>query len=138
MPDIFSKAKRSEVMSKIRGKNTKPELALCRLLSSKLYPLGFRYRRNYRKVPGSPDVAFVSLKVAVFVDGGFWHGYGAKKRKLPEGYWTEKIRKNVLRDRRVNRKLKALGWAVIRCWDHDLAKRPEKVMERICAALGAE
>lgn len=137
MADIFTKEKRNEIMSLIRSKNTKPELALRKLISSSLYPLGYRYRIHYKKVPGSPDVVFVSKKVAVFVDGSFWHGYKLKKsgKSVPKKYWLPKIERNIQRDREVNRKLKKLGWTVIRVWEHDLKKNPSKVLEAIRTAL---
>ncbi len=124
-------------MSKIRGKNTKPEVALCKLVSSRFYPLGFRYRKNARNLPGKPDIAFQTGKVAVFVDGGFWHGYKFKRweNKLDVDYWLPKIRENMKRDRSVNRKLKDMGWKVIRVWAHEVQKNPAGVLERIHAAL---
>ena len=139
MADIFSKERRSEIMSLIRSKNTKPEIALRKLVSAALYPSGYRYRIHYRKLPGRPDIVFVSKKVAVFMDGAFWHGYQFKKRrkKLPKKYWVPKIEENMRRDRRNNAKLKKLGWKVVRIWEHDVKKKPIKVVERIIAALKA-
>jgi len=133
MTDIFSKSKRSEVMSLIKGKNTKPELALRKLLSSTLYPRGYRYRIHYKKVIGSPDVAFVGQKLAVFVDGTFWHGYDFKKRKLKltDEFWLAKITRNIARDKKVNRTLKKSGWRVARFWEHDLKKNPERILREI-------
>lgn len=137
MADIFSKEKRSAVMALIRSKNTKPEIALRKLVSAALYPRGYRYRINYRKLPGSPDVAFVSQKVAVFVDGAFWHGFDFrnKKKKLPKRYWLPKIEKNMARDKRVNRELRKLGWCVIRIWEHELQRNPGKVLGAIEKAI---
>ena len=139
MVDIFSKKKRSEIMSLIRSKNTKPEIALRKLVSAALYKKGYRYRIHYRKLPGRPDIVFVSKKVAVFVDGAFWHGYQFEKRskKLPKKYWVPKIEENMRRDRRNNAKLKKLGWKVVRIWEHDVKKKPVRSVERIIAALKA-
>lgn len=138
MADIFSKRKRSEVMSLIRSKNTKPEIALRKLVSAAFYPKGFRYRIHYRKALGSPDIAFVAKKIAVFVDGAFWHGYRFSKvgTRLPKKYWLPKILSNMRRDRRVNSSLRKQGWKVIRIWEHDVWKRPEKVIQKISWAIG--
>jgi DNA mismatch endonuclease (patch repair protein) len=139
MADVFSKQKRSEIMSLIRSKNTKPEIALRKLVSAAFYPKGYRYRIHYKKLKGRPDIAFVSLKVAVFMDGAFWHGYQFEKRKkkLPKKYWVPKIEENMRRDRRTNARLKKLGWKVVRVWGHDVKKKPDRVIERIAAALKA-
>lgn len=137
MADIFSKKKRSQVMSLIRATNTKPELALRKLVSAALYPLGYRYRLHYKKLPGKPDVAFVSKKVAVFVDGAFWHGYKFRKGEtnLSQEYWLPKIKKNMRRDKEVNRRIRRMGWKIVRVWDHDLKKRPEESLDKIRRAL---
>ncbi len=126
-------------MSLIRSKNTKPEIALRKLVSAALYKKGYRYRIHYRKIPGSPDIAFVSKKVAIFMDGAFWHGYKFKKqeKRLPKKYWIPKIKENMRRDRSINAKLEKLGWKVIRVWEHDVKKEPIRVVERIVAALKA-
>ncbi len=133
MPDIFSKEKRSEIMSLIRSTNTKPEIALRKIVSAKFYPQGFRYKINYRKVKGTPDIAFVSKKIAVFVDGEFWHGYkfAKRKHKLPKKYWLPKIEANMKRDRKVNRHLKKEGWKVVRFWEHQVKKTPELIVEKL-------
>jgi DNA mismatch endonuclease (patch repair protein) len=123
MSDIFSKAKRSEIMSRIRGKNTKPEILFRKALSAEAYPKGFRYRIHYKKIVGSPDVVFVKKKIAIFIDGDFWHGrnYGKKNGpKLRKKFWRDKIETNIRRDRKVNRQLKKEGWTVIRIWSSDV------------------
>ncbi len=137
MPDIFSKEKRSEIMSLIRSSSTKPEIALRKIVSAKFYPQGYRYRINYRKIRGTPDIAFVSSKIAIFVDGNFWHGYNFSKtrHKLSEEYWLPKIQSNIKRDRKVNRDLKKQGWKVIRFWEHQVKKDPELVISRISEIL---
>jgi len=137
MADVFTKKKRSEVMSLIRSKNTKPEIALRKLVSAAFYPKGHRYRIHYKKVIGNPDIVFVKQKLAIFVDGTFWHGYRFKERsgKLPKKYWLPKIKANILRDKKVNADLKKLGWKVIRVWDHDVKKKPEQILNSISAAL---
>jgi len=139
MADVFTKKKRSEVMSLIRSKNTKPEIAFRKLVSSVLYPRGYRYRLHYKKIPGRPDVAFVAQKVAFFVDGTFWHGHDLKRNRgrLPSKFWISKIEGNVRRDKKINRQLRKMGWKVIRVWEHDLQKRPEWVLDNVLRALGA-
>ena len=137
MADVFSKKERSRIMSKIRSKDTKVEQDLCGLVSAKLYPRGYRYRRNYKGVFGRPDIAFIAQKIAVFVDGDFWHGYNLTylKQNLPQKYWIPKIKQNMKRDRKVNRTLRQEGWEVLRFWEHDVKRKPEKVLAKIVGAL---
>lgn len=136
MADVFSKRKRSEVMSLIRSKNTKPEVAFRKLISSAIYPLGLRYRIHYAKLPGKPDVAFVSKRLALFIDGSFWHGYKLKQgQKLAKKYWLPKIEKNIARDKSVNRLLRQQGWTVMRFWEHDLKRNPEKIVASVLREL---
>ncbi len=137
MADIFTKEKRSEIMSLIRSTNTKPELRLRKMLSAHLYPLGYRYKIHYKKIPGKPDVVFVGKKIAIFMDGSFWHGHTIDKVRLrPEGdFWRNKIENNMARDKRINARLKRLGWEVIRVWEHDVMKSPDKVMRRILRSV---
>lgn len=132
MADVFSKKKRSEIMSKIRSKNTKVELIFRKALSSVVYPEGFRYRLHYKKIVGSPDIVFIKQKIAIFIDGDFWHGRGfdRKKSKLPKKYWIPKIEENIRRDRRVNRRLKKEGWKVIRIWESDVRKNSKESIEK--------
>jgi len=120
MADIFSKQKRSEIMSKIRSKDTQAEL----LLRKALFADGLRYRIHDKRVYGKPDIVFFKNKVAVFVDGDWWHGrnYESEKEKYPL-FWQEKIFKNMERDRKANEKLHADGWKVFRFWQRDLEKR---------------
>ena len=134
MADIFTKEKRSEIMSLIRGKNTKPEMEVFRYLrSQKIY-----FQKHYKKVPGSPDVALPSKKIAVFIDGDFWHGWQFEKRreKLPETYWRGKIEANIKRDKRNFARLRRSGWKVLRVWEHQLkGKRKGKTLERVAQFL---
>lgn len=129
MADIFTKEKRSEIMSKIRSKNTKLELVVFRFLRGR----GIHFQRHYRKARGTPDVAVPSLRVAVFVDGDFWHGYRypAWKRKLKPGFWREKIERNRARDRRNFAALRRQGWKVLRVWEHDIVRDPFSALVRI-------
>ena len=110
----------SKRMTAIKSKNTKIEL----LLRKKLYALGFRYRVNYSKVLGKPDIVFSKQKGAVFVDSHFWHGYNfdliEKKTFRNKPNWINKIRKNMVRDTYVTKTLESCGWTVIRLWEHQL------------------
>jgi DNA mismatch endonuclease (patch repair protein) len=118
MSDIFTKEKRSEVMSLIRPKGTKPEKLVFRFLRKEK----IHFQRHYRKAPGSPDVAVPSKKLAVIIDGDFWHGYrfASWKAKLPKRYWQEKIETNIRRDKRNRARLRRAGWKVLRVWEHEL------------------
>ena len=123
--DPFSPAKRSEVMSRIRRRDTKPELALRRELSRR----GLRYRLDYAGAPGRPDIAFPGKKIAVFIDGEFWHGKQTSPERLAEmsPYWQRKLRRNMERDRHVNFLLTLRGWTVIRVTDRAVKERIERV-----------
>jgi len=130
MADIFTPEKRSWVMSRIRSKDTKIEKKTASLLRKNK----IRYRR-FPKVFGSPDFV-VEKKVIVFCDGDFWHGYRyGRKKKLPKKFWRDKIERNMERDRKVTRKLRADGWSVIRLWEHDIEKRPESCVRKIKKSL---
>jgi DNA mismatch endonuclease (patch repair protein) len=125
-------------MSRIRGVNTTPELAL----REALYALGLRGWRLYgKRLPGKPDLVFRRGHVAVFVDGAFWHGHPSKfsPGRLPKR-WEKKILVNQARDRRVDAELKRLGWRVVRIWDIALRKNASEValkVERILLARRA-
>ncbi len=129
MPDVFSKQKRSEVMSRVRAKgNTSTEQRFLALLRESRIT---GWRRHY-KIEGTPDFAFPKLKIAVFLDGAFWHGHPSSPLpKKNRCFWEEKIGKNKERDERVNRALKKRGWTVIRIWDFDLRKRPNVALGRV-------
>ena len=112
-------------MSKVRLKNGKAET----LLAKRLWGLGHRYRRNYKKLPGSPDIAITRFKIAVFVDGEFWHGkdWEIRKERLQHNreYWIEKIEENIARDRRVDAELLQIGWTPVHFWEKDVLKDPD-------------
>ena len=130
MTDIFTPEKRSWVMSRIRSKDTKIE----KKTASMLRKNKIRYRR-FPKVFGSPDFV-VEKKVLVFCDGDFWHGYQyGRKKKLPKKFWRDKIERNMERDRKVTRKLRADGWSVVRLWEHDIEMSPEKCVGKIRRCL---
>lgn len=133
--DHLSRASRSRVMSRIRSRETLPE----RLLRSELTRLGIRgYRKNYRAVPhaSSADVAFTRRRVAVFVDGCFWHGHPKFFTPGKSGrYWDEKIARNRRRDRQTTRAYRRNGWRVIRVWDFVVERDPRRVATRVAGAL---
>ena len=135
MTDIFSKQKRSEVMSKILGKgNEKTEVRLARLMRAE----GIRGWRRHLPIPGRPDFSFQNQKVAVFVDGCFWHGC-PKCFQLPKqnrAFWKAKIEGNRKRDRLVNGRLRRLGWKVIRIRECQLRKA-DNVLVKVKNALGS-
>ena len=130
--DPLTPEQRSSAMRRVRRRDTAPELALRRELTRR----GLRYRVDYPRAPGRPDVALVGRRVAVFVDGEFWHGkkLGAERlAEMPE-YWRRKIERNVERDARVNDELRGLGWTVIRITDRAIGRELEvaaDVVERV-------
>ena len=128
MTDVFSKEKRSQVMSLIRSKDTSIERKVFRFLRrKKLY-----FKTHYSNAEGNPDIALPRRKKAVFIDGDFWHGrdYKYRKNKLPD-YWKSKIEGNKKRDIRHNRSLKSTGWKVLRIWEHDLEKNEKSTLNKI-------
>lgn len=128
MTDIFSKEKRSEIMSKIRSQNTKVEIRVFReLRRRKIY-----FQKHYRRAVGNPDIAIPMKKKAVFIDGDFWHGYGfGKTRERLPAYWIEKIENNIRRDKKCRRLLKKEGWEVLRVWEHEIEKDFRKSMDKV-------
>lgn len=122
MPDIYSKTKRSKIMSKISGKDTKPEILVRKFLFSK----GFRFRINDKRYSGKPDIVLPKHKTAIFIHGCFWHGHSCKRGKLPEtnkGFWENKINNTKVRDKRSKRELETLGWRVITIWQCEINTR---------------
>lgn len=118
--DVFSPDERSAVMRRVKGQNTTPELKLRKLLTR----LGLRYRLHRKDLPGSPDIAFMGRKVAIFMHGCFWHGHdcrrGARQPKANAGYWTAKIGRNRARDAASLAALEALGWQAVVIWECEL------------------
>jgi len=135
--DTLSKSKRSELMSRIRGKNSVPELALRRLV----HGLGFRYRLHGRDLPGNPDMVFPARGAVIFMHGCFWHRHtNCSRARMPKSrvaFWTEKLEGNRLRDCRNRRKLRALGWRVLVVWECQL-NNPEKLSILVCKFLNNE
>jgi DNA mismatch endonuclease, patch repair protein len=120
MSDVFSKAVRSKVMSRIRAKNTKPE----KIVRSFLFSAGFRYRIHQKTLPGRPDLVLKKYGAVVFVNGCFWHGHKDCKHfnmpKTRQEYWIPKIQGNIAKDAKVVKKLQALGWSVFTIWECEL------------------
>jgi DNA mismatch endonuclease (patch repair protein) len=136
MTDMFSKEKRSEIMSRIHSKNTAQE----RIVFSYLRSQGIYFQKHYKRCLGNPDVAIPSKKKIVFIDGDFWHGYkfNSLTSKLPKVYWREKIRNNIARDRRNRKLLKSDGWSILRIWEHELKRNPERTLMKIADFLTKE
>lgn len=119
---FYTTAQRSRTMSKIRSKNTRPEMRLRKAL----WNAGLRYRLHRRGIPGRPDIVIEKFKVAIFVDGEFWHGYEWEKKrekiKTNRAFWIPKIERNMQRDREVNLQLKKMGYEVFRFWEGEVKK----------------
>jgi len=122
-------------MGKIKSKDTKAELKLRKAL----WCLGYRYRVNVKELPGRPDIVFRRHKLAIFIDGEFWHGYRweEKKEKIKSnrGFWIPKIERNMQRDQANNRDLVDKGWQVMRFWEKEVHKDLEGCLERVLAHL---
>ena len=124
MADVFDSKKRSEVMSTIRAKNTKAELIVFSYLRKhKIY-----FKKHYNRAPGHPDIALPRKKVAVFIDGDFWHGKTIEQLLVRRGgdendYWIVKIRRNIERDKEQELALKTSGWRILRVWEADIKRK---------------
>jgi len=120
-------------MSNIRSKNTAVE----KVIFSALRRKGVYFQKHYKKALGNPDIALPKKKIAVFIDGDFWHGYQFSKfkKRLPRKYWLKKIEDNIKRDRRNRAKLKREGWKVLRIWEHEIQKNPEKAIQKVIKFL---
>jgi DNA mismatch endonuclease (patch repair protein) len=138
MPDVFSKQKRSEVMSRIRGRgNKETELALAKIFRQR----GITGWRRHQSLFGKPDFTFRRQRIVVFVDGCFWHGC-PKHSNTPVNnreFWEKKLSANKIRDRLVTRTLRRQGWLVIRLWEHDVAAKGASAskLERFIETLRA-
>jgi len=133
MADTVSKKKRSEIMSAVRSKDTKMEIAFRKAIWRK----GFRYSKNSSKYFGKPDIVLKKYKTAIFLDSCFWHGC-KKHCRVPTArkkYWVKKIERNKQRDKEVNRYYKKIGWKVLRIWEHEIFKNLDKPLKRINSLL---
>ena len=136
MPDNLTVEQRSRAMSRIRGRDTGPEL----LLRRELWRRGHRgYRLNVHKLPGRPDVAWRKRRVAVFVDGAFWHGHPSAYTPGKSGeYWDAKIARTVARDRAADAAFAEMGWSCLRFWDFEIRRDLDVCLRRIELALLGE
>lgn len=126
--DVLTPEQRNRCMSRIKGRNTGPELRLRKVL----WRRGIRYRLN-SEITGRPDLVFPKQRVAVFVDGCFWHGcpqHGSRP-KANSAFWNDKIERNIERDRFVTEELQRQGWTVLRFWEHEVESNVADVADRI-------
>ena len=137
MADNLTSEQRRKTMQLIKSSNTKIEVMLRKALWNK----GYRYRKNYKALPGTPDIALTKYKIAVFCDGEFFHGkdWEILKPRLEKGsnkdYWISKISRNRERDDAVNKKLLFMGWTVIRFWGDDINNHTEECVKVIEEAI---
>ena len=123
-------------MQHIRAKDTKAEL----LLRKALWHRGIRYRKNYKELPGKPDVAITKYRIAVFVDGDFWHARGHQEApgeqiRTNQAFWSKKLKRNVERDKEINDILLEMDWLVLRFWETDVKKDVDTCIEEIMSFL---
>ena len=133
MADVLTKEQRHKNMSRIKGKDTLIEVKLRHLLWNK----GYRYRKNYKSLPGNPDIVLTKYKIAIFCDGEFFHGRNWEelrehlKNSNNSQFWISKIARNIDRDDEINKKLNAMGWTVLRFWGEDIKKHPDECVRVI-------
>ena len=137
MPDVFSKEKRSWIMSRVKGRDTKPEI----LVRSFLHRMGYRFRIHRRDLPGNPDIVLPRFGKVVFVHGCFWHGHKAcprsKRPTTNEDFWNKKLDGNIERDKRFRLELRRMGWKVLVVWECE-TRKPEKLLRKLERFLGDE
>lgn len=132
MTDVLTPEQRSYCMSRVKGKDTSLE----KIVRSELHKKGHRFRKHPPKLPGKPDIVFVNQKVAVFLDGDFWHGYRFPQwDNTLKPFWKKKIGETRIRDKRNFAKLRRMGWTVIRIWEHEIKKDIDKVIGKIIKNL---
>lgn len=135
--DNLTSDQRRKNMQRIRSKDTQIEV----LLRKALWNAGIRYRKNYEKLPGKPDIAITKYKIAIFCDGEFFHGkdWDQLREKLSKSnnseYWKKKIGRNIERDLEVDASIKALGWTVLRFWGKDIKKDIDSCLSVILDAI---
>jgi DNA mismatch endonuclease (patch repair protein) len=128
---------RHKIMSHIHSNNTGPEI----ILRKALWHHGIRYRKNYKKLPGTPDIAITRNRIAIFVDGDFWHAkehkdHPGEQIRTNQQYWKKKLKLNVERDQEVNDKLTEMGWLVLRFWTSDIKKDLQTCVAMVCEYCG--
>lgn len=128
---FYTTPERSKIMGRIRGKNTKPELAFRKAL----WAAGYRYRIDYKKLIGKPDIVLKKYKTAIFIDGEYWHGYKWEERKpkvkTNREFWIPKIERNIQRDGEVNTELDHLGYKVFRFWEREIKKELDTCLQLV-------
>lgn len=126
---FYTTKQRSKTMSKIRGKNSVPEMLLRRALWAK----HIRFRIHRKDLPGRPDLVIDKYKLAIFVDGDFWHGYNwhLRKPKTNTNFWIPKIERNMQRDREVNMQLSEVGFTVMRFWEHEVEQNLKACVNQV-------
>ena len=132
MTDNLTREQRSHCMSRVRNRDTDLE----RRLRSELHRRGLRFRKHVANLPGTPDIVFRRYRVAIFVDGDFWHGYRFQTwRGSLSAFWRTKIETNRKRDRRNHRILRRMGWTVVRVWQHEIERDVNKCVRKVIKAL---
>ncbi len=137
MADVLTPEQRRKNMRSIRSKDTSIEL----LLRKALWRKGYKYRKNYKSVPGTPDIAIMKYRIAIFCDSEFFHGKDLETLKIRLAksergeYWINKIQNNIIRDERINLELEGLGWKVIRFWGKDITSDLDKCVRTIEDAI---
>lgn len=135
--DVLTKEQRRKNMQRIKGKNTSIEVRLCKALWNR----GYHYRKNYKELPGSPDIVLTKYKIAIFCDGEFFHGkdWDKLKARLEKGekgeYWIKKITRNMERDEDINKQLMFKGWTVLRFWGDEIRKNTDECVKAIEEAI---
>ncbi len=129
--DVLTKEQRHKNMSRIKGKDTEIEIRLRKALWHK----GYRYRKNYKELPGSPDIAITKYQIAIFCDGEFFHGKNWEELRIKlensnnSQFWINKIARNIDRDDEVNKELNSMGWTVLRFWGEDIKKHLDECVQ---------
>lgn len=134
---FYTTRTRSKIMAKIKGKNTKAEV----LLRKSLWAKGVRFRIHVKNMPGKPDILINKYRLAIFVDGGFWHGYKWKQNKFKiknnAEFWIAKIERNMQRDCATQKVLEEAGYTVMRFWDHEVTKELAKCVNQVTLYIEA-
>lgn len=132
--DVLTPEQRRKNMQHIKSKDTSIEVKL----RTALWHAGIRYRKNYVKLPGTPDIAITKYKIAVFCDSSFWHGRDLENGRVPKTrteYWTQKIRRTMERDRETDKTLRNMEWKVLRFWDDEIKKNLEECVKAVQEAI---